>query len=54
MGKSRDIIIRDMMQQPEKKGIIQGSALFIKFIAALIIYLIILVYSFFNFEADVN
>lgn len=47
-----DIIIRDMMQQPEKQGIIQGSALFIKFIAALIIYLIILVYSFFNFEGN--
>lgn len=47
-----DIIMKDMMQYREKQGNIQGSALFIKFTAAFIVYSIIFVYSFINYNGD--
>ncbi len=47
-----DIIMRDMIHQPEKHGIIQGSAIFIKFITAFLIYIIAIGYIFINYNGD--
>lgn len=47
-----DIIIKDIMQQPENRGSIQGSALFIKFITAFIVYTAAAVYILFSYEGE--
>lgn len=47
-----DIIMKDMMQFAEKQGGIQGSALFIKFAAAFIVYVIIFIYCIMNYSGD--
>lgn len=47
-----DIIMKDMMQFAEKQGVIQGSALFIKFAAAFIVYVIIFIYCIMNYSGD--
>ncbi len=47
-----DIIMKDMMQNTEKQGIIQGSALFIKFAAAFAVYIAVIIYSIINYNGE--
>ena len=47
-----DIIMKDMMQHAEKQGGIQGSALFIKFAVAFIVYSITVIYCLINYNGD--
>ena len=47
-----DIIMKDMMQHAEKQGSIQGSALFIKFAAAFLVYSTIFIYCFINYSGE--
>ena len=47
-----DIIMKDMMQQAEKQGSIQGSALFLKFPAAFLVYAVIFIYCIINYSGE--
>lgn len=47
-----DIIMKDMMQQAEKQGSIQGSALFVKFAAAFLVYAVIFIYCIINYSGE--
>lgn len=47
-----DIIMKDMIHLAEKQGSIQGSALFIKFAAAFLVYSIIFIYCFINYSGE--
>ena len=47
-----DIIMKDMLQYEEKQGSIQGSALFVKSAAALLVYSIIFIYFLINYSGE--
>lgn len=47
-----DIIMKDIMQHTEMQGSIYGSALFIKFAAAFIVYAVTLIYCIINYSGD--
>lgn len=47
-----DIIMKDMMQHTEKQGSIQGSALFVKFVAAFLVYAVIFIYCIINYSGE--
>lgn len=47
-----DIIMKDMMQQAEKQGSIQGSALFVKFAAAFLVYAVVFIYCIINYSGE--
>lgn len=47
-----DIIMKDMLQHAEKQGSIQGSALFIKFAAAFLVYAVIFIYCIINYSGE--
>lgn len=47
-----DIIMRDMIDLPKKQGSIQCSALLIKFISAIIVYIIIILYILLNYNGE--
>ena len=47
-----DIIMKDMLQHEERQGSIQGSALFVKSVAAFLVYGIIFIYFLINYSGE--